>query len=119
MNSFGRNHDSVKEDNSWEEIKGRDNDFEQNENDSDNFIDDVNPQEDFTNDLANQIPIIRYEEYREELHKKMKFEENMKDHKEDEKKWKEQKLESLQDGYLNYYDTVRVILTDYEDVRSN
>ena len=68
MNSFGRNHDSVKEDNSWEEIKGRDNDFEQNENDSDNFIDDVNPQEDFTNDLANQIPIIRYEEYREELY---------------------------------------------------
>ena len=43
----------------------------------------------------------------------------MQDHREDEKKWKELELESLQDGYLNYYDTVRLILTDYEHVSAN
>ena len=58
MNSFDINHDSVKEDNSREEIKERDYDFEQNENDSDSFIDDVDLQEDFTNDPSNQIPDI-------------------------------------------------------------
>ena len=40
----------------------------------------------------------------------------MQTHEEDAKVWREQKLESLQDGYLNYYDTVRLIITDYENV---
>ena len=44
---------------------------------------------------------------------------NTQDHAEDEEKWKEQELKSLQDEYLNYYDTVRIILTDYEYVNSN
>ena len=43
----------------------------------------------------------------------------MQDHREDEEKWKEQELESLQDGYLKYYDTVGLILTDYERVSAN
>ena len=53
------------------------------------------------------------------VEKKREYEKNMLDHNEDEKKWKEQELESLQDGYLNYYDTVRIILTDYENVSVN
>ena len=40
----------------------------------------------------------------------------MQTHTEDEEKWKEQELESLLDGYLNYHDTVRIILIDYEHV---
>ena len=161
MNSFERNHDSVKVDNSWEEIKQKDDYFGQNENDSDNFIDDVDLQEDFTNDPSNQIPVISDEEFISEnsksdpdgeseedsksgsdgdleedsnrdskgdskednlknfISKKREYEENMQDHREDEKKWKELELESLQDGYLNYYDTVRLILTDYEHVSAN
>ena len=43
----------------------------------------------------------------------------MQDYREDEEKLKEQELESLQDGYLNYYDTVTIILTDYENVSAN
>ena len=53
------------------------------------------------------------------VQKKKEYEDNMQDHKEDEEKWKEQELESLQDGYLNYYDTVRLIQTDYENVSAN
>ena len=68
MNSFERNHYSVKEDNSREEIEERDHDFEQNENDSDSFIDNVDLQEDFTNDPSNQIPVISEEEYDKELY---------------------------------------------------
>ena len=119
MKPFESSYDSEKEDNYREEIKERDHDFEQNENDSDCFIDDVDLQEDFTNDPSNQITVINYEEYIEELEKKREYEKNMLDHNEDEKKWKEQELESLQDGYLNYYDTVRIILTDYENVSVN
>ena len=114
MKPFERNHDLVRE-----EIKERDHDFEQNENDSDSFNDDEDLQEDFTNDTSNQIPVFNYEDVKVELSKKKEYEDNMKDHKEDEEKWKEQELESLQDGYLNYYDTVRLIITDYKNVSAN
>ena len=67
MKPFESSYDSEKEDNYREEIKERDHDFEQNENDSDCFIDDVDLQEDFTNDPSNQITVINYEEYIEEL----------------------------------------------------
>ena len=50
---------------------------------------------------------------------KWEYEKNMQDYREDEEKLKEQELESLQDGYLNYYDTVTIILTDYENVSAN
>ena len=119
MNSFERNHDSAKEDISWEEIKERDLDFKQTENDSDSFINDLELQEDFTHDLSNQIPVISYKEYKEEVGKDIEYINNTQDHAEDEEKWKEQELKSLQDEYLNYYDTVRIILTDYEYVNSN
>ena len=64
MKPFERNHVSVREDISKEEIKERVHDFEQNVNDSDSFIDDMGLQEDFTNDPSNQIPAISEEEYK-------------------------------------------------------
>ena len=119
MKPFRRNHDSVKEDNSREEIKERDHDFKQNENDSDSFIDDVDLQEDFTNDPSNQIPVFEIEDVKEELHKKSEYEKNMQDNEKDGTKWKEEEWKSLKDGYVNYYDTARLIMTDYEHVSTN
>ena len=114
MKPFERNHDSVKEDISREEIKERDHDFEQNENDSDSFIDDVDLQEDFTNDPSNQIPVISSKEHWDELLEKRDNEDKI-----DRFNRENKSFESPQDGYLNYYDTVRIILTNYERVSAN
>ena len=43
----------------------------------------------------------------------------MQSHEDDEIIWKKQELESLQDCCLNYYDTVRISITDYEHVNKN
>ena len=45
--------------------------------------------------------------------------ESLKTHEKDERAWETQEMEPLQDSYLNFYDTVNIILTDYEDVSTN
>ena len=43
----------------------------------------------------------------------------MQDNEKDGTKWKEEEWKSLKDGYVNYYDTARLIMTDYEHVSTN
>ena len=104
--------------NSWEEIKERDHDFEQNEYDPAYFIDDVNLLGDFTNDPTDEIS-SEEKNLKEKLDRKKDYENKLQDHKEDKLKWEQQELESLQEGYLNYYDTVRISIIDYEHVSTN
>ena len=53
------------------------------------------------------------------VNRKRESERNIPYHEEDASIWEQQRLKSLQDCYLNYYDTIRISITDYKHVSTD
>ena len=73
-------------------------------------------EQDLSEPLSQYVPVIDYEDIKDELEAKDKYEEAMESHFEEEQKMEEEELQLLQKNDLNYYDEISITLKCYEDV---
>ena len=67
-------------------------------------------EQDLAEPPSQYVPVIDYEDIKDELEAKHRYEEAMDDHFEEEQKMEEEELQLLQENDLNYYDKISITL---------
>ena len=73
-------------------------------------------EQDLSEPPSQYVPVIDYEDIKDEFEAKDRYEEAMEDHEEEEQKMEEEEHKLLQENDLNYYDQINITLKCYGDV---